>query len=180
MRSVQPYKILETFTFVYRKWMLKVSRLLILFLTLSNDYVVREKKHFKKIMKKKFFKATLAVAAIAVVCKKKKKTYQSYFNSNQKETENVLLAENVLSYSDEGLIKRVCQKIAGICIEIIGAFVGEDEPKPEPKHYTLSNRTCILGRDSNGNAKAGNQEFCLEQNGPGVNSCTPGWVGPCI
>ena len=137
---------------------------------------MREKKHFKKIMKKKFFKATLAFAAIAVVCMGSVKTYQSYFNSNQKETENVLLAENVLSYSDAGLIKRACKWIAGVCVEIIGAFVGEDEPK----HYTISNRTCILGRDSIGSAKVGSQEFCIEQNGSGVNSCTSGWVGPCI
>ena len=49
-----------------------------------------------------FFKATLAFAAIAVVCMCSVKTYQSYFNSNQIETENELLAENVLSYSDVG------------------------------------------------------------------------------
>ena len=127
-----------------------------------------------------FFKATLAFAAIAVVCMCSVKTYQSYFNSNQIETENELLAENVLSYSDVGWIKKACKWIAGVCVEILGDIIGEDEPKPEPKHYTTSNRACILGRDNNGNAKVGNQEFCLEQNGSGVNSCNPGWVGPCM
>lgn len=135
-------------------------------------------KHFKKTMKKKFIKAFFAVAAISVVCMGSVKTYQSYFNSNQIETENVLLAENVLSYSDAGWIKKACEWVAGVCIEILGEIVGEDEP--EPKHYTRSTRSCQLGRDENGYPIAGNQEFCLEQNGSGVNECTPGWVGPCL
>ena len=49
VRSVQPHKCWRRFTFVYRKWTLKVSSLLILFLILSNDYVVRKKNTLRKL-----------------------------------------------------------------------------------------------------------------------------------
>lgn len=53
-------------------------------------------------MKKKFFKATLAVAAIATVGLGSYKAYDSYTAANMQEND-LLLAENVLALTDPGI-----------------------------------------------------------------------------
>ena len=97
--------------------MITVSSLLILFLTLSNDYVVRKTKQ-TKIMKKKFIKATLAVAAIAAVGLSSYKAYGSYTAANMSE-EELLWAENVLALSHpenlSGQKVRVRAEYLGYC-----------------------------------------------------------------
>lgn len=128
-------------------------------------------------MKKKF-KATLAVAAIVAVCMGSVKTYQSYSVSNQMGEDNMLLAENVMSYSDAAGIPwgKICKwTIAGIyvCIDYFG------DSDDNEYHYTKGTEKCIYGYDSNNQPINGIREVCVKQNGKGNNDCNPGYRGPC-
>lgn len=125
---------------------------------------------------KKIFKSTLAAVVIVAVSMGSVRTYLSYSDSNQTGVEDVLLAENVLSYA-EGNLSQWCGIIDGVykCISALG-----DIDKLLFSHYTYSHADCILRRDCYGNPIPGSRQVCIKQDGSGDNQCTPGYVGPCL
>ena len=129
---------------------------------------------------KNYIKISVCAIAFVVAGFGAIKAYDAYGYNNEPNymsNASLLNAENVSAYGDGGWGK-VCKFIAGLwqCIEELV----DPEPEPEPKHYIISNRSCQLGRDSQGKPIKGNEQYCLEQSGTGPNQCTPGWVGPCL
>ncbi len=129
-------------------------------------------------MKKKF-KATLAVAAIVAVCIGSVKTYQSYSVSNQMGEDNMLLAENVMSYSDAPGIPwgRVC-KWAGalfVCVDALGNVIDN----AIYVHYHVEKEDCIAGYDKDYKPIPGKRDVAVQQQGSGENECRSDYRGIC-
>ena len=92
-------QMLETFYFCVQKVDVESIEFINFIFNPFKRLCCEKEKHFKKIMKKKFFKAALAIAAIATVGLGSYKAYDSYTAANMSEND-LLLTEDVLALSD--------------------------------------------------------------------------------